>query len=78
MEKVRLEACTTCSLNQPKLRAVVEKWQAAHADSVEVIRKECLELCQDDCVFRLNGTKLIVPASGAALLEAKLMSCLPR
>jgi hypothetical protein len=76
MEKIQLEACTTCSLNIPKIRAVVEKWQSANPDTTEVLKKECLELCQDDCAFRLNGAKLFVPASGTSQLETKLNAAL--
>ena len=72
MTKIRLEACSTCALAKPKLRAVVERIGAAHQEQLEVIIKECLELCQDDCVFRLDGKPLIVSEFGAATLEAKL------
>jgi hypothetical protein len=72
MTKIRLEACSTCALNKPKLRAVVERFGAAHSQSLELIVKECLELCQDDCVFRLEGKPLIVSEFGATTLEAKL------
>jgi hypothetical protein len=72
MNKLKLEACVSCSLYRKKIRDLVTQLQSKHPEQFELISKDCLELCQDDCAFRLNGAKLIVPLHKLADFEARL------
>jgi len=79
MLKVQLEVCTCCAHGVPSLVDAVAHLRAEHPDWLDVVERDCLDICQAQVgAVKLDGATILVQPEAVPMLQERVTQAVAR
>lgn len=78
MARMTLEVCKCCAMSEKHVADAVDRIRAEHGDTVEIISRDCLDVCLESAAVKVAGEVMVVRPDDVPTLESKVREALAK
>ncbi|MFZ5827525.1 MAG: hypothetical protein ACOY94_24750 [Bacillota bacterium] len=72
MARLTLEVCKCCAMSEKYVADAVDRIRAEHGDTVEIVSRNCLDVCLENAAVKVAGEIMTVRPEDVETLESKV------